>query len=98
MTMFNPGLLLERPLKLKEGRTYFIVIPNYLGQGINCVFARYYEISTQWEGMKQVEIFEPHWVVDGIFSTSIAHDNTVIPYKIPDLEEYNKNVDHFLGF
>ncbi len=96
--MFNPGLLLERPLHLKEGRTYFIVVPNYLGKGIHCCLATYYEISTQWVGMKQVKIFEPHWVENAIFTQTIAHDNSVIPYKIPNTEEYEKNVDHFLGF
>jgi hypothetical protein len=99
--MFNPGLLLERPLKLKEGRTYLIVVPNYLGQGIRWYIATYYENVQQAsfeDPSVMLDMFTPHWVVDDNWMNSIAHDNSIIPYKIPNAKEYEAQVDNFLGF
>ena len=93
--MFNPGLLLERPLKLKEGRTYFIVVKKE--HGVHCYLATYKETIAQWS-IPSKKIFCPHWIIQAGFYEQLDHSNDVIPYKIPNWEEYQKNVDHFLGF
>jgi len=93
--MLNPGLLLERPLKLKEGRTYFIVLQHT--DVCRCLLATYKEYIAEWS-IPSTQTFWPHWIVQGGFYEKLDHDNNITPYKIPNTEEYQNNVDHFLGF
>ena len=97
--MLNPGLILERPLKLKEGRTYFIVVNS--PDGFKTYVAMYNEYIIEW-AISSNKIFEPYWELETrqhSFTTSkITHSNDITPYNIPNAQEYEAQVDHFLGF
>lgn len=80
-----PGLVLERPTKLKDNRTYLIAYNDETGF--------HFERATFHDGIV------PYWYVNKLWGVmSIVHNNHVEPYKIPNAKEYLEQVDHFLGF